>query len=27
VQRRLNRGLVILSEKLSDLLPPDTKGS
>lgn len=27
VQRRLNRGLLILSEQLSDLRPPDAKGS
>jgi RNA polymerase sigma-70 factor (ECF subfamily) len=27
VQRRLNRGLLTLSEQLSDLRPPDAKGS
>ncbi len=27
VQRRLNRGLLILSEQLSDLSPPDAKGT
>lgn len=27
VQRRLNRGLLILSEQLEDLRPPDAKGS